>query len=87
MSGKERTYPPSFDISEPAIAPEIYLDGIVFEENGGGVIRGFGYSDRKLGELRDHRLQVVVTLTRENFRKMLMREFARMAVDESALAR
>lgn len=86
MSGKERTNTPVFDISEPAIAPEIYLDGLIFEESNGDIVRGFGYSDRRLGDLRDHRLQVVVTFTRKNFRKMLLREFARMAVDETANA-
>lgn len=81
MSGKERNARPSFDISEPAIAPEIYLDGMSFEDTD-GVIRGFGYSDRRLGDVRDHRLQVVVTFTRKNFRRMLMREWARFMVEE-----
>lgn len=82
MSGKERNDVPQFDISEPAIAPEIYLDGMAFEDTD-GVIRGFGYSDRRLGGVRDHRLQVVVTFTRKNFRKMILREWQRfMMADE-----
>lgn len=81
MSGKDRGDIPAFDISEPAIAPEIYLDGMAFEDTD-GVIRGFGYSDRRLAGVRDHRLQVVVTFTRKNFRKMIIREWGKFMVSE-----